>query len=488
MLPILRFAIAVSLLFLPALLTGGCRPLPVSSDAEWVRHTNPVGFSVTMPRGSDVETGKDVQVVVHLPERDAFLLVQPFLNPSTASPAASGERLLSRLDRLFPNLRIASNNSETGGSSDSTDQTAPARFAFTFSERGKEFRGIALCAVEGPTGILYAIAGPAESFASDANLLRRIAGTFQFEPSRLPTPPPQTPFTTYTEPNEGMFVLEVPEGWTVSGGLVRRSPLDSRYGVRAVAPPTGAQVVLGDTTLPPYAVLTEEGQEFGLQSGSRFDAGLGTPLTLRPYVSGLDFAREYVRTRLTRSFLDVVFTETSELATESETVAAADSPVTGKVSIGAVRFAATRDGRPWRGYCLAGTRLTRLATAPGGIWTVDQLYAYLCPASEENEAQRTLYRMVESLRLEENWLNRNPSLPPSFADRFSEQQDEVRETLQQAFASVFATDSVSRMYWGMTEYRDPATGTPYRFVPGTNRYWQSSSADAPPVPLSALAP
>src|SRR6202049_5256822 len=56
-------------------------------------------------------------------------------------------------------------------------------------------------------------------------------------------------FVPWREPNEGRFSLDVPRGWKVGGGILRRTPVDVRSAVNAVSPDGAIRVVIGDDDL-----------------------------------------------------------------------------------------------------------------------------------------------------------------------------------------------------------------------------------------------
>src|ERR1700730_15745420 len=64
-------------------------------------------------------------------------------------------------------------------------------------------------------------------------------------------------FVPWREPNEGAYSLDVPRGWKVGGGILRRTPVDVRSAVNAAYPDGAIRVLLGDFGLsgrpPPRA-------------------------------------------------------------------------------------------------------------------------------------------------------------------------------------------------------------------------------------------
>lgn len=460
----------------------GCVPAKeTSASGGWVQHQNPLGFTVVFPRGSRAETTEDNRVLVSLPEEGGFVVVQPFL---MTAPQTSEEYLKAvpeRFASLFPQARILRNASPRA-------DTALAEIEFVWKTRPAH--AVLLCSTDGATGMLYAIAAPTETFALQRPLLGRVAASFTYTESRLRTTEQAPSFTRWIEPNEGMFSVEAPDGWTLSGGFLRPNDYDTRTGLLAQKNDKTARIVIGDKDVPTYCLLTPQGEAFGLKEGQPFDIGIGTTFTLRRYLPGLDYAREYVQKHLAAAFPNVTFTQTRELpelATELEKLA---PPVSRGMqrqrSVGVVEFEATVQGKPWRGYCLAGTVQTQLAGTRGGIWTVEHLFGYIAEAEQENETQRSLYRMVRSLRIEEDWLARQIGMNPKFGAEYQKTNQAIATALQSQLRALKQVESASNMTFGMTEYADPTAGTFQRAKTG-NVYWQRMGAPPRSLILTELA-
>lgn len=436
---------------------------------------------MVFPRGSRVETADDSRVTVSLMEGAGFVLVQPFLMTTSQSAELYLKAVPERFNALFSQAKVLRTASP---------QANIALAEIEFERNDKPTRAILLCSTDGATGMLYAIAAPADTFAVRRPLLGRVAASFAYTESRIRAAGEAPSFTRWIEPNEGMFSVEAPDGWTLSGGFLRPNDYDTRTGLLATKDGDTARIVIGDKEIPPYCLLTPQGEAFGLKEGEPFDIGIGTTFTLRRYLPGLDYAREYVQKHLAAAFPNVTFTATRELpelATELEKLSPpASRGMQRQRSIGVVEFEATVEGKPWRGYCLAGTVQTQLAGTRGGIWTVDHLYGYIAEAEQESETQRTLYRMVRSLRIEDDWLSRQIGMSATFGSDFTNINQAVAAALQTQFRALKQVDTASNMTFGMTEYSDPATGTFRRTATG-NVYWQRAEGPPRSVTLAELS-
>lgn len=64
----------------------------------------------------------------------------------------------------------------------------------------------------------------------------------------------QISWTTFTDPNENAFTIEVPRGWKVAGGVYRKIPLWGSLVLRVLSPDRRTLIAVGDPDSVPYAV------------------------------------------------------------------------------------------------------------------------------------------------------------------------------------------------------------------------------------------
>jgi PDZ domain len=63
-------------------------------------------------------------------------------------------------------------------------------------------------------------------------------------------------WTTFTDPYEGAFTIDVPRGWKVAGGVVRKIPLIPNLVLRVLSPDRRTLIALGDPDSAPYNAPT----------------------------------------------------------------------------------------------------------------------------------------------------------------------------------------------------------------------------------------
>lgn len=139
-------------------------------------------------------------------------------------------------------------------------------------------------------------------------------------------------WTTFSDPNESAFTIDVPSGWKVEGGMVRRSALDVSAFLRALSPDGSAMILMGD---PGPAVF-------------RLPGYLAGPAA-RAYVPGQKFAQQYAQTTLPSLCTSpklVSGANRQDIATGPFAQAVPGS----RYDAGEVNFSCTHNGQPTGAY------------------------------------------------------------------------------------------------------------------------------------------
>jgi hypothetical protein len=459
----------------------------VATAPGWIRHDDPTGFVVEHPAKWEVEVGADARILVRSPDRSAFALVQPFLltdSPVPPDAAAFLRQNIRQFGGTFPAARFGQMTSRGGGEAVSE---------LTFRRAGQEASATLLCLLDGRSGMLYAVAAPRATFAGDRVTLSRILQTLTFT-----TPAAggvRDPFYRWRDPKERMFELDVPDGWTVEGGLFRYGPADARTEVHAVSPDGRIRASVGDATLPPYALPTPSLEEAGLREGMEYDPGFGTKYVVRRYETGAQYARDYAVRRLSPGMRGLTNWESRDRPAASEAIQEIyedGGTVFEQVSIGDVTFSGTTSTGPLSGYCLAATMRSGVPGVTGGVWTVNLLYSYTAPPEREAEARTVLRRMAASFRLNPEWVAAQQGLAAPLTRIVAESGMVVSRTLDTAFRGAAGAEGadtfLSHMTLGMADWRDPVSGGVYQAVLGKNYYWQRAGTPPRPAPdLSLLS-
>src|ERR1700733_7455558 len=100
-------------------------------------------------------------------------------------------------------------------------------------------------------------------------------------------------WTKFTDPAEKAFAVEVPQGWSIRGGMFRMGFSDARPMVDMTSPDGRINVRLGDVSVPSY-VLPGPYHE---RAGEIYDFGAQAQMVVARYHSGPEFATLYSHAR-----------------------------------------------------------------------------------------------------------------------------------------------------------------------------------------------
>jgi hypothetical protein len=195
----------------------------------------------------------------------------------------------------------------------------------------------------------------------------------------------QVSWTTFTDPNENAFDIEVPQGWRVAGGVFRKNPLWASLVLRVLSPDQRTLIAVGDADSVPYSapiVARDYVREFIERVMSPACSGLRiADVAERPDVEG--FARSHSLGSSTQwSAAEATFS-----CNESR-----QAGMAGK-AIAVMQYMATV--RSGHAQVLAGFVTTR---------------------GQEGEASRLLDHMVGSLRQNPKWSARQQETAGNIAD------------------------------------------------------------------------
>jgi len=97
---------------------------------------------------------------------------------------------------------------------------------------------------------------------------------------------------------EHAFSAEVPQGWTVRGGLFRLGFSDERPMLDIISPDGKINIRLGDVAIPSYS----HPNQYHPREGENYDLGAQAQMTVALYRSGEEFAKLYAVQRFLRQF------------------------------------------------------------------------------------------------------------------------------------------------------------------------------------------
>jgi hypothetical protein len=202
----------------------------------------------------------------------------------------------------------------------------------------------------------------------------------------------------FADPAENAFTLEVPQGWTVRGGLFRLGFSDARLMVDMTSPDGSINVRLGDVAVPSYVGPSPS----HAREGEIYDLGAQAQMVVARYHNGPEFVILYSHARFTG------------LCRNPQTDAAdagfvfpdyLPSPVPAdETSSGQIAYRC--DG----GHGPGGAAQAKVAYAYArtarfqSIWQATTLGSFLVPAGEIETARAVLARGAKTLELRPEWI------------------------------------------------------------------------------------
>jgi hypothetical protein len=291
---------------------------------------------------------------------------------------------------------------------------------------------------------------------------------------------PGVGFVPFRDPSEGAFTLEVPQGWRVSGGLVRKASVDVRSGVVASSPDNQVHVRLGDVELPTFSIPTPMMLQLGFREGSPYSPGYGVTMIVMRYLPGEQFARYWVTARVGPVCGGIQLVSSQPLPQTVQAMNAImvrnGSPVMSqRLHAGDAAFRCQQNQAPAVGYLFVATLLTA-GNDGGGIWNVDQLHGYLSPPDRAGQAQAILAHMLASIRLNPEWVRMQQNITASTSRIVADTSAHISKVVSDSYWSRQASQAEisrkrSNQILGVEDVRDPATGRELKVESGSNYYW-----------------
>lgn len=404
------------------------------------------------------------------PSGKLFIFVAPYFADHNADASEFVRQMPSVFRAEFPNAQV------TGVQT--IQEQAPytgtvARLTFGDGETAE-----AQCIGSGKCGTVYCVAGPTDQFKACKPFLMETLKSFKF---LGPLPKSQgaegVATTTFNDPREGAFSMDVPAGWKVDGGLFRFAVNDVRPEVTATSPDGQICVKFGDSRLEPRTMPNSLLARAGLRAGSLYNTGYGLKMRVERYQTGEEFAKTYIEPVL-RKYQGQV-TESHNRPEVSGPLQSQYQQVAAGMRLaytsGDVSYTATNQGTPFSGYCFASTLGVSSPGGPG-VWTVDTLCRYVAKQGNESTAQQVLETMMKSYRFNPQWLQGQEATTMRACEIVAQAGRQINQMMQDSFHNQMTSQDENHRKWdnyirGVVDVRDPETGETYEVASGSNYYW-----------------
>src|SRR5258708_26881467 len=115
----------------------------------------------------------------------------------------------------------------------------------------------------------------------------------------------QVQWQRVTDPNDRAFTVEVPVGWHVEVGVVRRNGIDPRPVITMRSADRAISIFYGDHRIPVFTAPSELLASGGFQEGMLYVPAPGMRTLVAKYQTGAEFALKWGSARLGRECQDL---------------------------------------------------------------------------------------------------------------------------------------------------------------------------------------
>jgi hypothetical protein len=283
-------------------------------------------------------------------------------------------------------------------------------------------------------------------------------------------------FNRWTDPVERAFSLDVPRGWNVQGGTVRKAANDVRQVVQLIDPDQSTLIQLGDAEVPPFIAPSEalpEGRVYGAARSMEFQPG---PAFGRSY---LEWRARALMPNLTVDRMTPLPVLQARLQAIQEAYAAGG--IERRIEAGELVFRGTWNSRPVKGYLFAAT--TRIDT-PGSddMWIVGDLgtlQGFVAAEDRVSTAMAVMDRMRTSFEVNPQWFRDNARSVEALARMTILANDHVAAAIGKIFAN--GQPRAVSIYDRFVDYRrdvvplkSPQNAKVEPVQVGSNYYWMGA--------------
>lgn len=222
-------------------------------------------------------------------------------------------------------------------------------------------------------------------------------------------------FVRWTEPKEKAFSVEVPQGWNVSGALIRVGKTDLRSSVYVESPNDDQAILMNDPNIPRLATIGPQDQERGVTEGHTENVGGAFNVLYLNYMPATEFNRWYMQTRIAELVDDLQIRREENLPrTAAQMTAEAKrkpNPIHARIqtSCAITHFAGTEKetGKPIVGRIVT---MTQIYVNPNprysSLW---QAKPYMIACDADNNAEARLEKLSATLRQMQNTFRWEPA-------------------------------------------------------------------------------
>lgn len=295
-------------------------------------------------------------------------------------------------------------------------------------------------------------------------------------------------WTQFEDPFEKAFTLEVPQGWTIKGGLFRFGYSDQRPMVDMTSPDGKINLRLGDVSIPSYTVPSQN----HMREGEVYDLGAQAQLIVARYRTGPEFAILYSHVR---------FYQTCQVPTADATDVGGAMPdyvpdldKEQRSSAGQIAYHCESKEGQKVAYSYDKTGLSQ------GIWQAVTMLSFIAPANDAEFAKTALNHCAQTFRFSAQWGEYQKQMDAQglqyqrmrqqqrraaiaqqvqqFEAKMRAMQDQVNSFERHQQAQAAQVESFTQALRGVTPTIDPMTGEAREVWTGPKSgYWTNGAGN-----------
>lgn len=471
--------------------------------AGWKTHDD-ARFSVAVPAGwnarSEAQTGR---VEVSGPAGEMLVIWPVFLEGAGLQPSGATAVVIRMTATIWPDVMwrsampVGNNAVKLGG----VRGESPVVSAFTW-----------VSSARGTAGSFYAATAPGNQYAAATGTFASILGSFRGKGTGTGAGMAQAAqqgaslqYVQWMDPRENAFVVEVPAGWGVQGGLFRRAPTDAVASVVVDSPDGQVEVQMGDPNIPWFSEPTQMGMSMGFVEGRWYEPMPGSRMLIKRYLPAAYFLNEYVRTKAGSACQQLQMEQPRNRPDAVQSINALTAQAFGggatmtQCTGGDVGFSCQRNGQPYRGYFFAITRLTRNMGVEGGTWDLYMLIGYMAAAARAEEGSEVASRVIGKMQYNPQWVAMQRGVTANASQIIAQTNAEISNMINAGYERRSAAeDNIARLrtnaIQGRLDVVDSNTGESLKVATGSDYYWMdyrgnivgTGTASAPGVEFHEL--
>lgn len=427
-----------------------------TKEGNWTEYKDAHGFSVQIPEGWKVKVD-DSGLVRMGPDPENKKGPLAFAQTLIFSDSKNNEQVLdsivSELKNTFPNFEITSKRTLDKYQS----------LVCQIKYKGSEYLGAMNISASGKNAFVSGLVAEKNEFAIYRSDLLKILSTFKYnrtlqDPSKVSG---LTQMVSWKDPNEGAFTVDVPQGWDVSGGLVRPY-IDAGIKLIVTSGDKGIQI---ENPYPPMYTTPNWALEMaGFTEGSHYNPSGG--LAQDMIVMSEKSAEEYIRSLLP-DYLSLSLTSAESRSDLVETVP--QMPWTTNTT--AAEGVLGGDGKKHKAIVIE----QGIEMAGVGMWAV-VLVHYWAPESEIGLVEEIVEAMDKSFKLDSAWASREQAEVAKRVGIINQAGSEIAEMISSTFEYQSRVQDRTRRQWsdamlGINRVYNPKTGEEYEVPVGSEHYW-----------------